>query len=532
MARFLGLLLFLSLSLVVRGADNLLEVVKGPCGVDDIKRQLDVTRPEDINTLADEEGKTSLFFCRHLGTTLLLLAGADPNVRDNTGRTPAFRAASRSRDVAFPIMLELLALAHTDVNARGKDGITLLAWAAQEDNLSAVKLLLLLGADPAPNDVPADKTPLFFALRQQDDKMAGLLRGAAEGTTAKASGETVPGGPPDQKLVAAARAARLAAVSDALVTGADINARDKDGATALFRAVAERRANVAALLLLNGANPNLPKNDGKTPLMECVNGVDMASERMLVELLVAGADVNATARDGTTALSQSVRACNNTAAQWMIWRGASLDVHSPDGTLMQAARLHENWPSMITLLERAGVPAAQAPLDKQKDPALFEAVRAGDLKTVEAELQNGAPADITNHFDQTALEWAVCYDHFDMVDLLLRHGANINHQHSYNGEHIIHTLASRKGVPGVQAAGLIKQLVQRGANPNLVMHDGATPLMVAAREGVTTPNMEVLLQLTTDINARDKQGLTALDLARQHGHTAVARSLLDKGASE
>ena len=159
-------------------------------------------------------------------------------------------------------------------------------------------------------------------------------------------------------------------------------------------------------------------------------------------------------------------------------------------------------------------------------------MRAGDLKAVEAQLQNGTPANITNHFDQTALEWAVCYDHFDIVDVLLRRGANINHQHSYNGEHIIHNLAGRKGVPGVQAAELIKQLVQRGANPNLGMHDGATPLMVAAREGVTTPNLEVLLQLTTDLNARDKQGLTALGLARQHGHAAVAKSLHDKGALE
>ena len=531
MAKFLPLLLFFSQVLIARGADNLLEVVKGPCGVEDIKRQLDVTRPQDINTLADEEGRTSLFFCRHLGTTLLLLAGADPNVRDNTGRTPAFRAVSRSRDVAFPIMLELLALAHTDVNARDKDGITLLAWAAQEDNLSAVKLLLLLGADPAPNDVPGDKTPLFFALRQ-DDKMADLLRNAANAIAGNPDGKIPVGIPANEKLVLAARAARLAAVSDALIAGADINARDKDGATALFRAVAERRANVAALLLLNGADPNLAKNDGKTPLMECVNGFDMAAEGMLVELLVAGANVNATAKDGTTALSQSVRARNNTAAQWMIWRGASLDVHSPDGTLMQAAMLHPDWPSMITLLERAGVPAAQAALDKQKDPALFDAVRSGDLKAVEAELQRGTPVDITNHFDQTALEWAVCYDHFDIVDVLLHHGADINHQHSYNGEHIIHNLAGRKGVPGVQAAELIKQLVQRGANPNLVMHDGATPLMVAARDGVTTPNMDVLLKLTTDINARDKQGMTALSLARQHGHAAVARSLQDKGALE
>ena len=64
------------------------------------------------------------------------------------------------------------------------------------------------------------------------------------------------------------------------------------------------------------------------------------------------------------------------------------------------------------------------------------------------------------------------------------------------------------------------------------MHDGCTPLMVAARSGALGSTIEYLLTVTTDINARGKDGATALGLARQHGHTEAARLLQDHGASE
>ena len=56
-----------------------------------------------INAQVDADGQTALFYCRHLGATMLLLAGANPNIRDHAGRTAAFRAVSGSGDVAYLI---------------------------------------------------------------------------------------------------------------------------------------------------------------------------------------------------------------------------------------------------------------------------------------------------------------------------------------------------------------------------------------------------------------------------------------------
>ena len=196
---------------------------------------------------------------------MLLLAGADANFRDKEGRTPAFRAVSRSSDVAYPIMLDLLTLAHTDINAHDHAGFTLLAWAAHE-------------GQPARREIAAAPRGRPRARRRTRQPDAALPRAGAAGRqnggrvaprrrqrTAKdaAAGSPHPdAGHRRPRGTARHRRRRLAA-------GADINARDQDGATALYRAVSDRQAGIAALLLLDGANPNLAKNDGRTPLMEC-----------------------------------------------------------------------------------------------------------------------------------------------------------------------------------------------------------------------------------------------------------------------
>ena len=50
-----------------------------------------------------------------------------------------------------------------------------------------------------------------------------------------------------------------------IAAGANVNATDKNGFTALRFAAQLRHAEVAKVLLENGADPNIPAGDGKTP---------------------------------------------------------------------------------------------------------------------------------------------------------------------------------------------------------------------------------------------------------------------------
>ena len=365
MAKFLPLLLVLLLHAVARealGASAIIEQFKQNRSIEEDEPVIDAAlHARTVNSPWTRKAAARFFTAATWARTLLLLAGADPNLRAKDGRTAAFRAVSRSLDVAYPIMLDLLALAHTDVNAHDNAGFPRCSRGPRTRiTVPAVKLRAAPRRRPRAQrcawqpDAAVSRSWVLHAGQQNGGRVAPGRRRTFHGPR-PAAGTRRRAHPP-RRWPPLPASARLATISDALASGADINARDKDGATALYRAVSDRQASTAALLLLNGANPNLAKNDGRTPLMECAKHFEMASERMLMDLIVAGADVNATAKDGTTALSEAVHSCNNTAAQWMIWRGADLDVHAPDGTLMQIATVHPDWPSMIALLKKAGLP--------------------------------------------------------------------------------------------------------------------------------------------------------------------------------
>jgi len=133
------------------------------------------------------------------------------------------------------------------------------------------------------------------------------------------------------------------------------------------------------------------------------------------------------------------------------------------------------------------------------------------------------------------MDWAAYSGQFAVVDLLLKRGADINHQHPSDGEHVLHTLAAW-GPQGASSPRVgsehIEKLLARGANPNIAKKDGTTPLMIAAKEGAIGPILDTLLKGGADINARNKAGLTALSVARKYGRTEMAEYLRSKGAQE
>jgi ankyrin repeat protein len=74
--------------------------------------------------------------------------------------------------------------------------------------------------------------------------------------------------------------------------------------------------------------------------------------------------------------------------------------------------------------------------------------------------------------------------------------------------------------------GMARWLITRGANVNAVDKLGMTPLLWAASMDFGDPAMiELLLQSGARADARNRDGLTALDLARKYGHTEVIPAL-------
>lgn len=71
------------------------------------------------------------------------------------------------------------------------------------------------------------------------------------------------------------------------------------------------------------------------------------------------------------------------------------------------------------------------------------------------------------------------------------------------------------------------RLLVQGANPNYYHEEkGSAPLHVAAKSGQAA-QLELLIVFGADLAARDGAGCTATEIARQHGHTALAERLVE-----
>jgi hypothetical protein len=101
-------------------------------------------------------------------------------------------------------------------------------------------------------------------------------------------------------LVIAASVGNGRLVDYLLKSGHDINIRDEDGHTALFRSVEETYYDLAIFLLERGADPNIPDNEGDAPL-DIAKYSHLYRERKVSEMVDALIKSGATCKDGPSA---------------------------------------------------------------------------------------------------------------------------------------------------------------------------------------------------------------------------------------
>jgi ankyrin repeat protein len=181
---------------------------------------------------------------------LLLANGADAGFKMSHGEN-ALMAAARAGDAAS---IDLLIAAGADANAsEAVHGETALIWAAAENHADAIRTLIAGGADP---DVPAQ----VLDLAPMDWVQIGMV------STILPVGGWTP-------IMYAARENAADAVRALAEGGADLDARDADGTTALGFAIMNANYDLAAQLLALGADPDVADRTGMTALY---GAVDMA----------------------------------------------------------------------------------------------------------------------------------------------------------------------------------------------------------------------------------------------------------------
>jgi ankyrin repeat protein len=157
---------------------------------------------------------------------------------------------------------------------------------------------------------------------------------------------------------------------------------------------------------------------------------------------------------------------------------------------------------------------------------IFEAAATGKLNIILRLLARDP--QLVNAYAEDgfqALGLACYFGHFDAAEYLIKAGAPVNST-SRND-------LKAAPVQSAAAAGhqdIVELLLKHGADPNIREQGGYTPLHAAAQNGDDTM-IRTLLYGGADLLARSDDGKTPLELAREAGHIEAVK-LLEEGITK
>ncbi|XP_029114177.1 kinase D-interacting substrate of 220 kDa B isoform X3 [Scleropages formosus] len=188
--------------------------------------------------------------------------------------------------------------------------------------------------------------------------------------------------------------------------------------------------------------------------------------------------------------------------------------------------------SFFSYVEEENLPAIRAHLDKFKEvdsrsdtglTALMLAAEQGSVEIVQELVRRGANVNLDDVDGWTALISAAKEGHVEVVRELLANNANLEHRDMGGWSALM--WAAYKG--RVEVARL---LLEKGANPNITGQQYSVyPIIWAAGRG-HADIVHLLLQHGGKVNCSDKYGTTPLIWAARKGHIDCVMHLLENGA--
>ncbi|XP_023315546.1 ankyrin-1-like [Trichogramma pretiosum] len=331
-----------------------------------------------------------------------------------------------------------------------------------------------------------------------------------------------------------------------------VDARDKEGNTPLHEALINRNRQLVELLVKRGVHLNIAYNDGYTPL-HLISEYKDDDDQDLVEMFFEIWDeqqhtttqVDARDKSGNTPLLLALECHNNMLVELLLRRGADQCLANNVGeTPLHLISMYDDDDDEDELVEmffeiwderqQTGRVDVQ---DKEGNTPLHYAVDWGNKKVVEKLLRRGANANLAANDGMTPLHTICCkrddendgmaklfFDICDerqlkvQVDAVDKLGNTPLHL-------VLYHLERFTGNPQ-----LIKLLLERGADLNLVNEGGRTPLHMICKIASSRDELLVMFPRLAQLEVVDKLGRTPLRWAVENLVPRVVDILLDHGA--
>lgn len=267
----------------------------------------------------------------------------------------------------------------------------------------------------------------------------------------------------------------------------------------------------------------------RTPLFEAVHAQDLAAVRKIIK---GGGDVNEVDGEGNTPLLIAVLTRQAKLVEELLKLGADPNKARPDGKgpLFAAVRVSDE--KLVQVLLKGGA-EVDAPLNMEHNgtpvdgcTALYIAAFLGHLPSCKVLLSGGASLEAANELGYAPLMAAIQSDHEEVIDYLLKSGANVNpdvvvrpEYEGLGGLSPINTAAQKGNI------SVVKKLLKRGVDINRQSENGWTSLKSAAQLG-NLDLVKVLLEGGADPNIADDTNYTPLMNAVSGEHEDIVKILL------
>ena len=266
---------------------------------------------------------------------LLIQHGAEvgaPGTPPQQRATPLHRAASRGSIAAVRLLVE----SGADINVGDSRGTTPIGYAARQNHWDVVTLLEANGADISGVLAAALELPNPACLAQ----VLTLISRGADIDARNELGKTA--------LILAALWGNTSVAKELIARAADVHLVDIYGLSALTWAAQNDHLEIVKMLMAQGVDVNVGREVAHMPLL------GTSDPRILRALLDHGADPDAKDRNNHTALMSAVMNRNAEKVRLLLQRGADYTVWDGASNTALSLAKEVGHPKIIRMLEAAG----------------------------------------------------------------------------------------------------------------------------------------------------------------------------------